>query len=135
MIAATLYRESDDGHQSLGRLVIQGLELKTLELPWLGNQTDVSCIPAGTYACTPRTSTRYGHHYRVTDVRNRTMILIHAGNDKSHTHGCILVGMSRADINGDGFTDLASSRKALDKLLSIAPDGFSLSIRAHNQDA
>ena len=129
MIEATLYRESDDGKQTLGRLVIQGVELKTLELPWRDNKKQISCIPAGTYICKPRTSDKYKRHFHVLSVPNRSYILIHAGNTNAHTLGCILVGLSRADINADGLADVTSSRKALDKLLSIAPDGFKLTIR------
>jgi hypothetical protein len=130
MIEATLYRESDDGKQTIGTLVIQGVELKTLELPWRDNKKQVSCIPSGIYICKPRTSEKYGRHFHALDVPNRTFILIHAGNYHTHTLGCILVGLSRVDINADGLADVTSSRKALDKLLSIAPDGFKLNIRA-----
>lgn len=135
MHAATLYRESDDGKQTLGRLVIQGVELKTLELPWRGNKKQISCIPAGVYHALPRTSKQYGRHYHVVGVSDRDMILIHAGNHHTQTLGCILVGLAHADINADGLADVTSSRKALDKLLSIAPDGFMLAIRAYNQTA
>ena len=80
-------------------------EFATLELPWLANRRDVSCIPAGNYRCEYRTNTgkRIGGEsrwYEVQNVDGRDGILIHPGNwagDEalgmySDTRGCILVG-------------------------------------------
>lgn len=79
-------------------------------------------IPQGTYELKLRTvggfhkryAERYGdmHHgmLEVADVPDFTYILIHTGNDKSHTRGCTLVGTSYSKAD-DGFF-ITSSRKA-----------------------
>lgn len=100
MIIATLDRYRTDDEGTFGRLVLPGLTLETVELPWRDNTPKVSCIPQGTYQVRPRFSNRFGRHFHVTKVIARTMILIHAGNlagDKhrgwaTHSEGCILPG-------------------------------------------
>ena len=61
-------------------------------------------IPEGTYQIKYRKEGGYHNKYskrfpnihrgmlHITDVPNFEYILIHCGNDTSHTHGCILVG-------------------------------------------
>jgi hypothetical protein len=46
---------------------------------------------------------------------------MHIGNRFSDTSGCILVGTDFSDINGDGITDITSSRNAFMKLMKIFP--------------
>lgn len=88
----------------------------TLELSWKHNQFKVSRIPAGTYKVVPRWSSRHKDHYVLKNVKDRNLILIHIGNYVREIEGCILVGLNHADIDGDGIIDVASSRKALEKL-------------------
>ena len=38
------------------------------------------------------------------------------GNFNKDTHGCILVGMGLADINGDGYLDVTESKVALENI-------------------
>lgn len=102
---------------------------KTLELPWLKNKTKVSCIPTGTYKVIARTSPKYGLHYHIQDVPDRSFILIHHGNYYTDILGCILVGKAHTDINGDKLADVTSSKVTLKELLKLAPDGFNLEIR------
>ena len=64
----------------------------TLERPWLDNQTNISCIPAGTYLCKRVDSPRFGDTFEVTNVPGRTHILFHKGNIADDTHGCIIAG-------------------------------------------
>jgi hypothetical protein len=104
----------------------------TLELPELGNQHNVSCIPEGAYECHKITSPTKGKCFQVMDVPNRTGILLHIGNYATNYHvdteGCILVGNSFVDINNDGFLDIINSTITLNKLLSILPDSFQIEI-------
>jgi len=130
---ANIKRFSADAKQTLGEFTLtdNGNEIfrcKTLELPWLNNATQKSCIPTGTYKVVPRTSAKFKNHFHVTDVTGRSYILIHAGNYFTDILGCILVGDAHKDVNGDGFRDVVNSKNTLNKLLDLAPNGFELSI-------
>lgn len=119
-----LHRTSQDAKQTLGHLyVMNELHLcfnifATLELPWRGNQRNLSCIPAGVYHVKKRWSLKYGNHLHVLDVNQRSMILIHAGNYFFNTQGCILVGTGTLDLNKDKRMDIVNSRNALEQLLN-----------------
>ena len=131
---AILTREASLCNQTLGTLQLlddnkEIFSCKTLELPDLDNQKSVSCIPKGIYIVTPRTSPKYGLHFLVNNVINRDAILIHHGNYYTDILGCILVGTSHVDINGDNLKDVTSSKVTLKKLLELAPKGFELTIR------
>lgn len=96
-------------------------ECKVLELPWLNNTKQKSCIPVGKYSVVyapPAAKFPYPH-YRLLNVPGRDGILIHRGNLTTHTLGCILVGMDWGDLNKDGKTDLQSSKAALDRIYEI----------------
>lgn len=117
-----LVRLSDDGHQTLGRLYLfddydAPFNCATLEPAWEANQKNVSCIPWGRYTVRKRTSSKFGEHLYVTDVRGREYILIHAGNYRRDTSGCILVGSDFYDINNDSQLDVIDSRRTLRLLL------------------
>jgi hypothetical protein len=101
----------------------------TLELPWNDNKKQISCIPKGEYNVEKRQSTKYKNHFHVLDVPNRSYILIHQGNYNWHTKGCILVGKTLTDINGDGLRDVTSSVATMNKLNDILPNYFKLQIR------
>ena len=96
----------------------------TLELPYLENQTNISAIPPGFYNCEKITSPSLGDCIDVKDVIGRTYIRIHAGNYTSQILGCVLVGDSITDINGDDIPDVTNSKKTLTTLLSVLPDKF-----------
>jgi hypothetical protein len=62
----------------------------TIELPWLQNRRNVSCILEGRYALRKRFTSRHGLHVLVVDVPGRSGILIHPANDaKTELRGCI----------------------------------------------
>jgi len=130
---AVLSREYNN-LQTLGRLVLfEGskiiLQLYTLELPDLGNQQNISCIPEGKYEVHRICSPKFGKCFHVQDVPGRSEILIHKGNYNKDTHGCILIGMGHADINDDGTIDVIESTHAMEKLQSvITEDIFTLII-------
>ena len=119
--------------QTLGRMVVFDgakvrLQILTLELPNLGNQKNVSCIPEGKYEVHLIYSPKFGKCFQIQDVPDRTEILIHKGNYNKDTHGCILVGMGHEDINGDGVLDVIESTHAFTKLMNIMPESFELYI-------
>lgn len=103
-------------------------EFHTLELPYRDNQRRISCIPHGKYKCVKRVSQKYGHHWHVLDVENRSLILIHSGNFHTHTLGCILVGFGTKDINNNGLCDVTRSIECMNWLRANMPDEFELEI-------
>jgi Family of unknown function (DUF5675) len=105
----------------------------TLELPNLGNQHDISCIPEGEYDVVKITLPEFSEPvFQVLSVPNRTGILIHRGNyatgTQIDTKGCILVGNGFSDINGDGNLDILDTVTVMTTLLNTLPDGFKLYI-------
>jgi len=130
---AILFRLSDNGTQTLGRMqVFSGLDViyegATLELPFKANIQNISCIPTGVYRAIPRTSEKHGKHYIIEDVLGRKLILIHPANFYTELRGCIAIGGDFYDINCDGEFDITNSRRSIRHLLAAAPDGFELTI-------
>ena len=108
------------------------LSCKTLELRYLNNQQDISCIPEGIYDVIKFTSQSKGKCFKILKVPGRSDILIHKGNfvsgNKIDSKGCILVGKHFTDINSDGFIDIAESTITLERLLALLPIVFKLYI-------
>lgn len=116
--------------QTIGNLMVEGEILcYTLELPWLENRRSISCIPIGDYEVKRRTSEKYGEHFHILDVPDRSHILIHHGNFNSQIKGCVLVGEELRDINIDGLPDVSNSRATMEVLLDRLPETFTLRIR------
>jgi hypothetical protein len=110
---------------------------RTLELAWLDNASNVSCIPEGFYDVVPRTSPKYGNHLHVTGVEGRSLILIHPANfvgsnnprtGHSDLRGCIAVGSKFGDITSDGIPEILNSKNTMKALMDVASDGFILEI-------
>lgn len=114
--------------QVLGELTVDGFACKTLELADKENQRRISCIPKGTYKVIKRFSAKYGNHFWIQNVPNRSMILIHQANYHFQLLGCIAVGEKHTDINKDGYRDVTSSVATMNKLNQILPNEFTLKI-------
>ncbi|WP_233357653.1 DUF5675 family protein [Haloflavibacter putidus] len=85
----------------------------TIELPWRGNQRNISAIPDGIYALKLRYSKKFEWHLLVEGVSNRDLILFHPANDAlKELEGCIAPVSSLVEV-AKGY----SSRKALEKIL------------------
>lgn len=132
-----LFRYSDDGKVTLGNLAvitdgITTFQCVTDELPWLNNQQQVSCIPAGVYKCRKvKNSPAFKYeHIAVLNVTGRAGIKIHIANYVHQLRGCIAPGVKHADIDGDGVIDVTSSGDTLRKLLAALPDSFYMEIYA-----
>lgn len=127
-------RIDDSGVQTLGKMYVldnnNSIEFScdTLELPWKDNKRNVSCVPSGDYKVVKRYSPKFGNHFHLTNVKDRSYILIHKGNYYTDIRGCILVGSDLTDINKDGHLDVISSGNTMNKLLRIMPDKFDLTI-------
>lgn len=108
----------------------------TLELPWKNNERMVSCImpaPGADAVYTVRKTTKSPsfnyEHLDILDTPGRTAVKVHAANyAQLQLRGCIAVGKTLADINGDGEKDTTASRNTLTKLLTFLPRECQLKI-------
>lgn len=99
----------------------------TLELPWKGNQHEVSCIPQGAYPVIRYVSPKRGYEVPLLEyVPDRSMIEMHIGNTVADTDGCILLG-TRFGADGHSIED---SRAAFTKFMRLlgATSTFSLTV-------
>lgn len=100
-----------------------------LELPDKGNQRNISRIPAGEYPVNKRWSPKYSWHFHVRKVPKRSYILIHKGNYKTDTRGCLLPGTHIRDINKDGLFDVVNSTYIMKELYKVLPHKFKIIIK------
>lgn len=128
MTPTILIERYDESHdQSLGKAVLVNstgkilMRFFTLEPAWKDNARQTSCIPTGEYPLVFRTSARYARHLHVLDVPGRDLILIHAGNYRKNTLGCILPGRTLAQLDGKAGLDVTHSRVTLNGILSHIP--------------
>lgn len=131
-MVVTLRRSYSD-YQTIGELEIifdekRSYKFATLELPWLENQKNISCIPENSYKVTRHYSTTFKECFLIENVPGRSEILIHAGNFVRNTRGCILIGTAHSDINGDGLLDVINSKMAMQNILKLLPQTFELII-------
>ena len=127
-----IIRDTFTENSTIGELFINGERFcDTLENPWLDNQRNISCIPAGNYKVRLRlareSATRDYLHLLVQDVPNRDYILFHRGNTAKDTSGCILVGQgTQQDI-------VYNSRLAMDlvikEILNLGGENINLIIK------
>lgn len=112
---------------TLGKITFpNGFSLYTLELPWKENKQLISCIPEGMYQIRMRhsgvvsrsTGGEYTTGWEVTDVDDRTYIMIHPGNTVKDFLGCIGVGLTVGKLGGKDA--VLSSRVAFRKFMKEA---------------
>lgn len=120
-------RFKQDNYQTKGILQVFKddeviFECKTLELPWKDNALNISRIPSGSYKFIKHSSPKFRNSFWIQNVPDRSEILIHYGNYKRDTEGCILVGESFFDIDGDGHRDVTNSKKTINNLYNIIGD-------------
>ena len=118
MIKFTIKRVSYKDYGTFGVFLDNNDEVFaiTLERPWLNNKKGESCIPEGLYKCKRVKSPKFGNTFEVTHVPNRSSILLHKGNLKDDSHGCILVA-EQFERLGDK-QGVISSKKGFDEFLS-----------------
>lgn len=135
-----LTRQKDDGVQTLGMMTVFDDDVivftcSTLELAWNDNKKGASCIPSGTYRAVKRNSPKYGDHFHILDVPDRSYILIHPANYHTQLEGCIAVGRSHKHINDDNKLDVTFSKDTMKYLLSIIEeDEFKIKIKYNNMN-
>ncbi len=98
----------------------------TLELPWRENKRNSSCIPIGIYQCDLVKNDKFKEVYQISNVENRSGILIHPGNTISDSQGCILLGKEFGEINGKPA--VLKSVLAFQRLKEIVGEGFKMKI-------
>lgn len=114
MNTATILRGESSSQGTFGKIIANGLELYTLELPWRNDASNVSCIPKGTYTCRYTLSPRLRKFtYEVFGDAMRAGIRIHSANLASQLLGCIALGEKIGTM--DGVKALLVSRPAITK--------------------
>ncbi len=99
MFTVTIVRQPSTDSGTFGQLSIEGNNFTcvSLELPWLNDLPDISCIPIGSYQCTWRWSNAHNRNiYHVENVLNRTAVEIHSANIIAQLLGCICLGTEMA---------------------------------------
>lgn len=128
MKTVVLIRDERTADVTRGYMAMDGKRIcDTLEEPWRDNQPSVSCIPIGTYHVVRWNSKKYPNTWHVTNVPNRSAILIHQGNTVLHTEGCILIGTGRGVVGG--LKAVLNSVATLTRLRRILPNEFTLEVR------
>jgi len=114
---------------TLGIITYGEFRAFTLELPWLDNKGNVSCIPAGVYEAKKYMSpSKKSIVLMLEDVPGRSYIQIHAGNYTRQIQGCILVGDSIKFLDTDNTPDVTNSGETLAKLLKLVPEKITVNI-------
>ncbi|MCW5586592.1 MAG: hypothetical protein KIS75_10710 [Chromatiales bacterium] len=129
-MTAVLVRNEVSDDYVAGVMFLDGDTFATLEPAWKHNLPNISCIPAGEYACQflPRSASgKYREVFHLQAVPDRSGILIHAGNLAKHTKGCILLGTRKGYLAGKRA--VLNSRTAMQQLRDkTGKDSFTLSI-------
>ena len=127
---ATLIRYSLIPHIcTFGALVVGSELFRTLELPWLDNARNLSCIPPGEYEVEymeRSASGKYRGCYHIKNVPGRSEILIHNGNLPAHTRGCVIIGKKTGTLTG--IPAVLNSVSALREMNYVAPKKFTLRV-------
>lgn len=92
-----------------------------IELPYLDNRRNVSCIPAGIYAFSKIVRPDGSEAIEIMNVPNRTYILMHSGNFMKHTEGCILPNISYGYTKDTRTPYGITSRLQVKQLLRALP--------------
>lgn len=107
----------------------------TLEPADLLNASNVSNIPAQQYMCERYKSTRYPNTFQIMNVPGRTSVLIHSGNVKEHTEGCVLLAQHYGKLNSGGAIErgILNSGKTFNAFMSLMNgiDSFHLTVIEH----
>ena len=91
-----------------------------IELPWLENRRNISCIPEGVYELKARYSEKFKHHLQLENVPRRSLILIHPANDaQKELSGCMAPVTQLTGI-GKGLY----SRQLFQKIISLCYQAF-----------
>lgn len=105
MTALTLIRTDYGSEATVGRLVLDGHLLYSIEQPWVGNLQDHSCVPDGTYELIPYQSVKHGATWCLHNpalniygrepvpLSGRSYCELHSANWAEQLKGCIAFGL------------------------------------------
>ena len=112
---------------TIGRVTFGKFSCFSIELPWLNNAENISCIPPGIYRCNKISSPKNGKCFEVMDVMDRTDIQGHVGNYTSNILGCIAFGDS---VKHKEFGEIwvTNSRVTFGKLMDVLPNTFIIEV-------
>lgn len=113
---------------TLGRVQFGEFKCVCLELPWLDNRPDVSCIPEGVYLCRKIVSNKNGPCFEIVNVPSRSHVQGHIGNFTRDIEGCQVYGDGIRDIDNDGILDVTSSGLTFCRLMKLLPNEFYMEI-------
>jgi hypothetical protein len=95
----------------------------TIELPWLNNEPQRSCIPVGNYRLLLRYSLKHKTHLVLKDVPGRQLILVHPGNDAmKELKGCI-APVTTITGQGKGTASRFAFKKVYNLVCQLMDDG------------
>ena len=130
MKSAYMIRDEISKECIRGILYAEGEIFHILERPWLNNQSNKSCITAGTYNVDFLQRSRSGKYrdvFWLRDVPGRSGILIHNGNTVNHTKGCLIIGRRRGRLGHQRA--VLNSKTALHELAELMErESFTINI-------
>lgn len=95
----------------------------TLELPYLENKRNISCVPIGEYKCVLEYSDRFKKYlWELKNVPNRSECKFHSANYFKQLNGCIALGIDFKDINSDGWKDIINSKDTMSEFHEVLKD-------------
>jgi len=92
-----------------------------IELPYIDNNINVSCIPRGTYTFSKGIRPDGRHTINILNVIGRSRILVHVGNSTKDSQGCILPCTSYWTLDGTGEVYGERSSLCFKRLLAALP--------------
>ncbi len=114
-----LRRVARTSNETFGVMVRNEVPLcVTLEPEWWFNEKNRSCIPPGTYLCTPVTSPNYGKTWEIV-VPGRELVRFHWGNRDDQTRACPL--LARRYSGERHGLDVLESKLAIEQFRGAQP--------------
>lgn len=112
-----IIRHTQDKNQTLGVCTVFDdknnpvFTAISLERGWRNNESNVSCVPEGTYPVVLEYSPRFKQDlWELKEVPNRTECKFHSSNFWHQLNGCIALGVQAIDINKDQYKDVTRSK-------------------------
>lgn len=106
-----------------------------LERPWRSNESNVSCICAGSYTAEfleRSSSGKYRNIFWLRNVPGRSGILIHNGNTVNHSKGCLIIGKRKGTLGSRRA--VFNSKTALHEFVELMErETFTLNIYGSQQ--